>query len=103
MRLLLTIIAVAINIIVFVTLAAFLISPNYKHNALSIAFFLMLEAGIALNTILICTARWLMLLAFSMRIIPFFIIERVKPIIKPEGYAYPIVERYASKYSLHPT
>lgn len=48
-----------------------------------------------------------MLLAFPARIIPFFIIERVKPIIKPiikpEGYAYPIVERYASKYSLHPT
>lgn len=44
-----------------------------------------------------------MLLAFPTRIIPFFIIERVKPIIKPEGYAYPIVARYASKYSLHPT
>lgn len=44
-----------------------------------------------------------MLLAFPTRIIPFFIIERVKPIIKPEGYACPIVERYASKYSLHPT
>ena len=57
MRLLLTIIAVAINIIVFVTLAAFLISPNYKHSTLSTAFFLMMEAGIALNTILICTAR----------------------------------------------
>ena len=57
MRLPLTIIAVAINIIIFVTLAAFLISPNYKHSALSTAFFLMMEAGIALNTILICTAR----------------------------------------------
>ena len=44
-----------------------------------------------------------MLIAIPMRIIPFFIIERVKPIIKPKGYAYPIVERYASKYSLHPT
>ena len=44
-----------------------------------------------------------MLLAFPTRIIPFFIIERVKPIIKLEGYACPIVERYASKYSLHPT
>ena len=44
-----------------------------------------------------------MLLAFPTRIIPFFIIERVKPIIKPEGYACPVVEQYASKRSLHPT
>nr|DAG48882.1 MAG TPA: hypothetical protein [Caudoviricetes sp.] len=44
-----------------------------------------------------------MLIAIPMRIILFFLIERVKPIIKPEGYACPIVERYASKYSLHPT
>lgn len=44
-----------------------------------------------------------MLIAIPMRIIPFFIIERVKPIIKPEGHTCPIVERYASKQSLHPT
>lgn len=44
-----------------------------------------------------------MLIAIPMRIIPFFIIERVKPIIKPEGYACPVVERYVSKRSLHPT
>lgn len=57
MRLPLTIIAVAINIIVFITLAAFLMSRNYKHSVLSTAFFLTMEAGIALNTVLICTAR----------------------------------------------
>lgn len=57
MRLPLTIIAVAINIIVFVTLAAFLMSRNYKHSVLSTAFFLTMEAGIALNTVLICTVR----------------------------------------------
>ena len=28
-----------------------------------------------------------MLIAIPMRIIPFFIIERIKPIIKPKGYA----------------
>ena len=57
MRLLLTIIAVAINIIVFVTLAAFLTSRNYKSSPLSTVFFLLMEAGMVLNTVLICTAR----------------------------------------------
>lgn len=57
MRLPLTIIAVAINIIVFVVLAAFLLSRNYKSNPLSTAFFLLMEAGVVLNTVLICTAR----------------------------------------------
>ena len=43
-----------------------------------------------------------MLIAIPMGIILFFLIERVKPIIKPEGYACPEVERYASKQSWHP-
>lgn len=43
-----------------------------------------------------------MLIAKPMRIIPYIIVERVKPIIKPEGYACPEVERYASKRSWHP-
>lgn len=57
MRLPLTIIAVAINILVFTTLAAFLMSRNYKINQFSTAFFLLMEAGMILNTVLICTAR----------------------------------------------
>lgn len=57
MRLPLTIIAVAINILVFTTLDAFLMSRNYKINQFSTAFFLLMEAGMILNTVLICTAR----------------------------------------------
>nr|DAV21355.1 MAG TPA: hypothetical protein [Caudoviricetes sp.] len=57
MRLSLTIIAVAINILVFTTLFAFLMSRNYKDNQFSTAFFLLMEAGMILNTVLICTAR----------------------------------------------
>lgn len=57
MRLPLTIIAVAINILVFTTLFAFLMSRNYKGNQFSTAFFLLMEAGMVLNTVLICTAR----------------------------------------------
>nr|DAV56866.1 MAG TPA: hypothetical protein [Caudoviricetes sp.] len=57
MRLPLTIIAAAINILIFTTLAAFLMSRNYKSNQFSTAFFLLMEAGMILNTVLICTAR----------------------------------------------
>ena len=57
MRLPLTIIAVAINILIFTTLAAFLMSRQYKSNQFSTAFFLLMEAGMILNTVLICTAR----------------------------------------------
>lgn len=57
MRLPLTIIAVAINILVFVTLTAVLMSRSYKSNPFSTAFFLMMETGMILNTVLICTAR----------------------------------------------
>ncbi|WP_347036765.1 hypothetical protein [Blautia obeum] len=57
MRLPLTIIVVAINILIFTTLAAFLMSRNYKGNQFSTAFFLLMEAGMILNTVLICTAR----------------------------------------------
>lgn len=59
MRLPLTIIAVAINIIVFITLAAFLMTQinEQKMPMLSTFFFAMMELGLILNTILICTAR----------------------------------------------
>lgn len=59
MRLPLTIIAVAINIIVFTTLAAFLMTQinEKKIPMFSIFFFTVMELGIILNTILICTAR----------------------------------------------
>lgn len=59
MRLPLTIIDVAINIIVFTTLAAFLMTQinEQKIPIFSIFFFTAMELGIILNTILICTAR----------------------------------------------
>lgn len=59
MRLPLTIIAVAINIIVFTTLVAFLMTQinEQKIPMFSIFFFTVMELGIILNTILICTAR----------------------------------------------
>ena len=59
MRLPLTIIAVAINIIVFTTLAAFLVTQISEHKTpmLSTFFFALMELGLILNTILICTAR----------------------------------------------
>lgn len=59
MRLPLTIIAVAINIIVFITLAAFIMTQinEQKMPMLSTFFFAMMELGLILNTILICTAR----------------------------------------------
>lgn len=59
MRLPLTIIAVAINIIVFTTLAAFLVTQisEQKTPMLSTFFFALMELGLILNTILICTVR----------------------------------------------
>ena len=59
MRLPLTIIAVAINIIVFTTLTAFLVTQisEQKTPMLSTFFFALMELGLILNTILICTAR----------------------------------------------
>ena len=59
MRLPLTIIAVAINIIVFTTLATFLMTQisEQKIPMLSTFFFALMELGLILNTILICTAR----------------------------------------------
>mgnify|MGYP004508378215 CR=1 FL=1 len=46
-----------------------------------------------------------MLLEFLMRIIPYLIVERVKPIEKPICICEqcPYVKRYASKRSMHPT
>ncbi len=59
MRLPLTIIAVAINIIVFTMWAAFLMTQisEEKMPMLSTFFFAVMELGLILNTILICTAR----------------------------------------------
>lgn len=59
MRLPLTIIAVAINMIVFMPLAAFLMTQinEQKIPMLSTFFFALMELGLILNTILICTAR----------------------------------------------
>ncbi len=59
MRLPLTIIAVAINIIVFTTLTAFLMTQisEQKIPMLSTFFFAVMELALILNTILICTAR----------------------------------------------
>lgn len=59
MRLPLTIIAVAINIIVFTMWAAFLMRQisEEKMPMLSTFFFALMELGLILNTILICTAR----------------------------------------------
>ena len=59
MRLPLTIIAVAINIIVFMPLTAFLMTQinEQKIPMLSTFFFAVMELGLILNTILICTAR----------------------------------------------
>lgn len=59
MRLPLTIIAVAINIIVFMPLTEFLMTQinEQKIPILSTFFFAMMELGLILNTILICTAR----------------------------------------------
>ncbi len=59
MRLPLTIIAVAINIIVFTMLTAFLMTQisEMKIPMLSTFFFALMELGLILNTILICTVR----------------------------------------------
>lgn len=59
MRLPLTIVAVAINIIAFTTLTAFLMAQisEQKIPMLSTFFFAVMELGFILNTILICTAR----------------------------------------------
>nr|DAP12148.1 MAG TPA: hypothetical protein [Caudoviricetes sp.] len=59
MRLPLTIIAVAINILVFTMWAAFLMTQisEQKMPMLSTFFVALVELGLILNTILICTAR----------------------------------------------
>lgn len=59
MRLPLTIIAVAINIMVFTMVTAFLMGQinQRKIPMLSTFFFTLMDIGIALNTVLICTAR----------------------------------------------
>lgn len=58
-RMIFSIIAIAINILVFMVLLAFLIETANKNRTqvLSTLFFIIMEIGIALNTVLICTAR----------------------------------------------
>lgn len=59
MRFPLTIIAVAINIIVFTMVTAFLMTQigEQKIPMFPTFFFALMELGLILNTILICTAR----------------------------------------------
>lgn len=59
MRLPLTIIAVALNIMVFTMVTAFLMGQinQRKIKMLSTFFFTLMDIGIALDTVLICTAR----------------------------------------------
>lgn len=59
MRLPLTIIAVAINIMVFTMVTAFLMDQinQRKIPMFSTFFFTLMDIGLALNTVLICTAR----------------------------------------------
>ena len=56
MRLPLSIIAVAINIIVFVAMGTFLLVETEKSNLIFTTFLILLEIGCALNTLLIVTA-----------------------------------------------
>lgn len=59
MRLPLTIIAVAINILVFTMWAAFLMTQVSEEKTTMFSTFVvaLVELGLILNTILICTAR----------------------------------------------
>lgn len=59
MRLPLTIIAVVLNIMVFTMVTAFLMGQinQRKIPMLSTFFFTLMDIGLALNTVLICTAR----------------------------------------------
>ena len=59
MRTIISVIAVAINLLVFVTVFAFMMkqSENRRTNSISTLFFMLMEIGIALDTVLILTAR----------------------------------------------
>lgn len=56
MRLPLTIITIAINIVIFATMGAFLMVDTKKSNPFFTAFLILLELGCILNTYLIATA-----------------------------------------------
>lgn len=58
-RMIFSLIAIAINILVFTTLFAFMMEQanEGKAHTISTLFFTIMEMGIALNTVLICTAR----------------------------------------------
>ena len=56
MRLPLTLITIAINIIIFVTMGTFLMVDTKKNNPFFTAFLILLELGCILNTYLIATA-----------------------------------------------
>lgn len=56
MRLPLTLITIAINIVIFATMGTFLMVDTKKSNPLFTAFLIILEIGCILNTYLIVTA-----------------------------------------------
>lgn len=58
-RMIFSLIAIAINILVFATLFAFLLGQTRENKIqiVSTVFFIIMEMGIVLNTVLICTAR----------------------------------------------
>lgn len=58
MKIVLSIISVFINLIVFVSLFGFLMSDDFcrTKNTMSTAFFLMLEIGLGLDSLLILTS-----------------------------------------------
>lgn len=56
MRLPMTLITIAINIVIFATMGAFLMVDTKKSNPFFTAFLILLELGCILNTYLIVTA-----------------------------------------------
>lgn len=60
MRTAATLVAIAINIVVFVSILAFMIEQIDKEKKIPVIatlFFMMAEIGLAIDTVLICTAR----------------------------------------------
>lgn len=60
MRTAATLVAIAINIVVFVSILAFMIEQIDKEKKIPVIatlFFMMAEIGLAIDTVLICTVR----------------------------------------------
>lgn len=60
MRTAATLVAIAINIVVFVSILAFMIDQIDKEKKIPVIatlFFMMAEIGLVIDTVLICTAR----------------------------------------------